>query len=135
MSAFEALSEFVENVKCDGKSVVLTSAGTLGLAPDSTELGDEIWLLQNSRVPFVLRPVPGGDDDGRQNQKQKGKEDQEQQQKRRYLLVGEVFIYNAMQGEYMAPNKDLENLSKMTYFQQTSRSWDNHESCHDIVGG
>lgn len=33
-----------------------TKRGFLGLGPQSMEVGDQVWLLRNARVPFVLRP-------------------------------------------------------------------------------
>jgi len=29
--------------------------GGLGLAPDSVQIGDEVWILAGSQVPFILR--------------------------------------------------------------------------------
>lgn len=48
-----------------------------GLALVMTQPGDEVWLLQCAKVPFVLRPREDG----------------------RYYLVGEAYVHGLMHGE------------------------------------
>jgi hypothetical protein len=49
----------------------------LGLGPESLEQNDEVWLLKNANVPFILRP--DGDS--------------------QYTLVGEAYVHGIMQGQ------------------------------------
>ncbi|PSN66868.1 hypothetical protein BS50DRAFT_600482 [Corynespora cassiicola Philippines] len=53
----------------------------LGTGPRSLQEGDEVWILHGGNVPFVLRPVAGGNE---------------------YRLVGEAFVYGVMHGEALA---------------------------------
>jgi hypothetical protein len=62
---------------CWGRRLVRTSHGHFGLAPETAEPGDQVWLLQCAQVPFVLRPRLDG----------------------RYSLVGEAYIHGIMFGE------------------------------------
>jgi len=62
---------------CWGRRLIRTFHGHCGLAPETTEPGDQIWLLQCAQVPFVLRPRLDG----------------------RYSLVGEAYIHGVMFGE------------------------------------
>ena len=55
-----------------------TDNSLLGMGPRSTSEGDEAWVLQGARVPFVLRPNP---DTGR------------------YQLMGQAYVHGMMQGE------------------------------------
>ncbi|KAL8708988.1 MAG: hypothetical protein Q9220_006197 [cf. Caloplaca sp. 1 TL-2023] len=55
-----------------------TDDGLLGMGPRSTQAGDEAWILQGARVPFVLRPC------GESGQ---------------YRLIGQSYVHGMMQGE------------------------------------
>jgi len=33
--------------------------GRTGIIPSTAQLGDEVYILQGSRLPFILRPIPG----------------------------------------------------------------------------
>lgn len=55
-----------------------TEKGFLGLGPQSSEVGDEVWLLETAKVPFALH---------------RRKDESE------YELVGETYLHRAMHGE------------------------------------
>lgn len=51
------------------------------LVPDHAEVGDQVVLNKEGKVPLVLRPVAGGDDD-----------------ERAYTVVGEAYVEGIMDG-------------------------------------
>jgi hypothetical protein len=57
-----------------------TSRGYLGLGPESTAVGDEAWLLQGAKMPFVLRKISNLSS---------------------YRLVGETYLHGFMHGEML----------------------------------
>jgi hypothetical protein len=59
-----------------------TSKGFLGLGPCSMRAGDEVWMLQNALVPFILRKDEHGES---------------------YSLIGEAYLHGFMQGEMLTP--------------------------------
>ena len=63
-----------------GRSMVLTEEGDIGLAPDSAQVGDEVWFLAGARVPLILRPLGG--------------------EKGHYRFVGEAYLGGYMRGEF-----------------------------------
>jgi hypothetical protein len=60
-----------------GRKLFVTPEKWLGSGPELLEPGDEIWLLKNAAVPFILRPT--GDS--------------------QYQLVGEAYVHGIMYGE------------------------------------
>jgi hypothetical protein len=54
-----------------------TTTGHFGTATQHIEVGDELWILAGARVPYVLRPVDGGE----------------------YEFVGEAYVTGIMFGE------------------------------------
>ncbi|KAI6083101.1 HET-domain-containing protein [Hypoxylon rubiginosum] len=62
-----------------GKALVRTHKGFLGLAPFSTQIGDEVWLLKGARLFHMLRKT-----DGTSNER---------------ILLGEGYIHGFMEGE------------------------------------
>jgi hypothetical protein len=46
-----------------GRYFFTTIEGTMGLCPLSTKPGDEVWIFNGGRVPFMVRPF-GGDGEG-----------------------------------------------------------------------
>jgi hypothetical protein len=62
----------------DGHRIYRTSRGYIGVAPRSTEAGDQVWMLCDSRYPLLLRPTAEG-----------GK----------YTLVGPSYLHGCMHGE------------------------------------
>ncbi|KAF8856023.1 hypothetical protein BDZ45DRAFT_675824 [Acephala macrosclerotiorum] len=68
--------------KCQNmRKLVIIHPNGLGLAPDSVAIGDEVWILAGSQVPFILRSVDGS--------------------LRRYKLIGEAYVHGIMHGEGM----------------------------------
>ncbi|KAK5661799.1 hypothetical protein OQA88_9901 [Cercophora sp. LCS_1] len=61
----------------------LTSDMRLGLGHDSVEVGDEIWLLEGGRTPFILRKSSPST--------------------RSYRIIGEAYIHEIMYGELATP--------------------------------
>lgn len=64
-----------------------TKRGYFGMGPVSLEKGDQIWVVCDARVPFVLRP-----------QKEEGKEGT-------FELLGETYLHGCMHGEMMTPEQ------------------------------
>jgi hypothetical protein len=62
-----------------GRRLFTTSKKWLGLGPECLEPNDEVWLLKNAVVPFILRP----------------------QGYSQYSLVGEAYVHGIMNGELM----------------------------------
>ena len=60
-----------------GRCLLVTRSGDLGLGPISTQSGDVVAFIRNTRVPFILRNAQAG----------------------RYTLVGEAYIHGLMCGE------------------------------------
>lgn len=68
-----------------GRILFVTASGSIGLAPPSTKVGDQVWLLSGAKVPFILRPVEGG---------------------RHHTLVGETYVHGYMHGESLKSIQD-----------------------------
>jgi hypothetical protein len=62
-----------------GRSLLITEPGDLGLGPTSTQSGDVVAFIRNTKVPFILRPAQDG----------------------YFSLVGEAYIHGFMQGEIL----------------------------------
>ncbi|KAL8717342.1 MAG: hypothetical protein Q9225_005402 [Loekoesia sp. 1 TL-2023] len=63
-----------------------TENSLLGMGPKSVSKGDEAWVLQGARVPFVLRP---------------------NLDTRRYQLIGQAYVHGMMQGEALGGGDPL----------------------------
>ena len=70
------------NLRNNGRSLFRSSQGRLGKGSQSTEPGDEIWLLCGASVPYILRP----------------------QKDSKYTLVGEGYVHGIMHGEAVVPS-------------------------------
>ncbi|KAF4331809.1 hypothetical protein FBEOM_14418 [Fusarium beomiforme] len=57
---------------------VFTDTGYLGMGFESSEIGDELWIVSGGPTPLVLRNMGGPDE---------------------YCLIGEAYVHGAMQGE------------------------------------
>lgn len=57
-----------------------TPEGLIGLCPAAATVGDRVAILQDAKVPFVLRPLPGED---------------------KMQLVGEAYVHGLMHGEFV----------------------------------
>jgi hypothetical protein len=62
-----------------GRCLLVTETGELGLGPISTQSGDVVAFIRNTKVPFILRKAQAG----------------------RYTLVGEAYIHGFMYGEIL----------------------------------
>ena len=71
---------FLQTSEFSGKALLRTENGYLGLGPRRTKEGDQIWVIEQARVPFVLRPIPETD---------------------YFQLVGECYIHGIMNGELL----------------------------------
>lgn len=60
----------------------MTDAGDIGRGSAAQRVGDQIWVLENARVPFMLRPSGRGD-------------------QKTYTLVEECFVFGIMNGELL----------------------------------
>jgi hypothetical protein len=67
------------------------SNGYLGLGPAPIVLGDEVWILENSRMPFILRQAEDG-------------EEGEQQ----FRLLGEAYVHGIMRRELFLDKREDE---------------------------
>lgn len=56
-----------------------TSAGDLGSGPLSSQPGDQVWVLENTRMPFILRPTQGS----------------------AFQLLGECYVHGIMDGQLL----------------------------------
>jgi hypothetical protein len=75
----------------NGRLLFRTNGGDLGYGPLSISPGDQVWVLENGRVPFVLRPVADG---------------------KNFELLGECYVHGVMDGQ-LFPNGTpvYENIS------------------------
>ncbi|CAG8948784.1 hypothetical protein HYFRA_00001906 [Hymenoscyphus fraxineus] len=70
-----------------------TKRGYYGMGPVSLEKGDQVWVICDARVPFVLRPsvaVEGA-----------------------FELIGETYLHGCMHGEMMTPDQ-LESIGPVS---------------------
>ena len=52
----EAYYRFVSATAFLDRCLFRTTANDIGSGPSSCHPGDQVWVLENSRVPFILRP-------------------------------------------------------------------------------
>lgn len=71
------------------KTLVRLGNGLLGLANWSSQIGDEVWALAGSQVPFTLRKESCD----------------EAADEPRYRLVGEAYVHGAMHGDVIEEDK------------------------------
>lgn len=64
------------------RRLYLSEDRQLGLGPQSAEVGDELWLVDGSHVPFILRPGAG--------------------KEQPFTLVGETYVHGFMNGEMLS---------------------------------
>ena len=78
----------------------------MGLGSRSIELGDEVWALQGSDMPFALRPMRA-DSEGNQLLSECSA-DTKSDEKRVFEFVGEAYVHGVMQGELFSGSADLD---------------------------
>lgn len=93
-------SNFVESL-CGGD---YSRRNLLGLGPEVTKVDDEIWAIQGSEWPFILRPLRGEDEEtvttsGLGEQSRGTADDGRANSVAVYQLVGEAYIHGVMNGE------------------------------------
>lgn len=101
----EKYQEVADNV-CQNRGLFVTVTGHLGLGPSQARPGDVVAVLGGGSVPYILRPI-------------------ENEGKKRYLLVGESYVDDLINGEAVEairaekphrgpfnPNQLFENLVK-----------------------
>ena len=64
------------SAKANGRRFMISSDNYIGLAPNEAQVGDEIFVLAGSSVPFILRPEDG-----------------------HHLVIGEAYVHGLMDGE------------------------------------
>lgn len=74
-SSFERFSEAIRN-GCEGRRLLKTDNGVVGLGPEAMEMGDRVCVIAGSRVFLTLRPHG-----------------------QHFLLVGEAYVPGHMNGE------------------------------------
>ncbi|KAF5678090.1 heterokaryon incompatibility 6 OR allele [Fusarium circinatum] len=67
----------------------LTDTGYLGMGHDSTQAGDEVWIVSGSPAPLVLRKSA---------------------ERNEYCLIGEAYVHGAMQGEAVTDEVSWEKI-------------------------
>ncbi|KAK6217260.1 heterokaryon incompatibility protein [Colletotrichum tabaci] len=87
----DPVSKIVQSIT-PGRRVLETKRGYLGLGPAAAMAGDEVWLIQGSRMPLVLRKTPAGT---------AAVGDAEGTGGGAYALVGETYLHGVMYGSMM----------------------------------
>ncbi|TID04564.1 Heterokaryon incompatibility protein 6, OR allele [Colletotrichum higginsianum] len=77
---------------CGKRDVFITSSVGFGLGPCSMRPGDEVWVLCEGRMPFLLRPVREEGDGGGELLTVPGRSGV-------YRLVGECYMHSVMEGQ------------------------------------
>ncbi|MBA7494018.1 hypothetical protein ES702_04585 [subsurface metagenome] len=67
-------------INTENRKLVVTQRGFLGSCSEGTAVGDEIWILDGARTPFVLRPCT---------------------EESSYTFVGDAFMLDLMNGEML----------------------------------
>jgi hypothetical protein len=93
------------------RKVILTSRGFLGVAPQSTNVGDELYLLPGAEFPVLLRRYP--------------KDEIE------YEVIGECYIHGLMNGEGMEMVRERDDL--LHNFAVDDKSWVSRPREEEIV--
>ena len=93
MQCEAAIKPFVEsgNMVGQNRRLFRTSCRSMGLCPESTKVGDSVYIVQGAKVPFIIRHVPGGND---------------------HQLVGEAYLHGFMHGEFVESGEaDFHEIS------------------------
>lgn len=95
--------------------LVRTKHGFLGLAPDLAQVGDEIWLIPRTTVPFILRRFFQDDDDDLQQTDSGGgcvpPDNILSCEPVQWQLVGESYVHGIMQGELFRDDCTTKSMS------------------------
>ena len=86
----EAFSHFFSSVYVY-RRLYTTSKGYIGLGPMSTQVSDEVWILCDTKTPFVLHPqLEYSNIPDNSNQTKEVKQ---------FQLVGETYLHGFMNGK------------------------------------
>jgi hypothetical protein len=67
-----------EKIFCQQNRILaIINPGGLALAPESTAIGDEVWIIAGASMPLMLRPLGKG----------------------KAKLIGEIYLHGMMHGE------------------------------------
>jgi hypothetical protein len=103
--ALQAILPFREHSMLLSRRLFLGGKGYLGLGPGSTQSGDEVWILETARMPFIMRPV---------RQQQPGENDDDVDDvdpEKRYQLIGECHVLGSMHQElFKGQSKNMMNM-------------------------
>ena len=85
----EALKQYFAALKSAvGRLPFITSRGYVGIAPANTKIGDKIYIVFGSAVPYIFRQTSSG----------------------KHQLVGSVYVHSIMDGEFLEEEYMDENL-------------------------
>lgn len=102
------------------RRLYLESKGYLGLEPGPTQPGDEIWILENARMPFILRPVRRERRDDAYHARswksvlefccteQPSDSDDADEPQKQYQLIGECYVHGIMHQELFKAGDESE---------------------------
>lgn len=76
---------FTRTIETTDRSFSSTKKGYVGWMPKGASKGDELWIFNGCRVPFVLRPAEGRQGD-----------------ERAYRVIGDCYIHGLMRSEASA---------------------------------
>lgn len=74
----------------------------LGIGAMSMEVGDEVWVVKGSKVPFLLRKIgeeEDGDEDTESSANNKKGKEKARARKTYYKFVGDLYVHGIMHGE------------------------------------
>ncbi|KAF2647182.1 hypothetical protein K491DRAFT_763823 [Lophiostoma macrostomum CBS 122681] len=74
-----------------GRAMFITQKGRIGLCEPTTKVGDEVWILEGGRVPFILRPLKVHGQDSSPH----------------HALIGDCYLHGVMDGEVFEESRHL----------------------------
>ncbi|KAF2256222.1 HET-domain-containing protein [Trematosphaeria pertusa] len=84
----DGLRSVLQNQPIGNRHIFITTNGYLGSAPDATQVGDVVYMLEGSTIPFLLRR---GDEN-------------------RFQLVSSAYVYGMMGGDFWESNPLVEEI-------------------------
>ena len=83
-----------------GRSMFLTTRGTVGIGPRAMRRGDIVYLIMGGNVPYILRPVVTAEKASTNDKDVKeSSRDETLERKQIFELVGECYVPDLMYGE------------------------------------
>ena len=94
---YRDLEILAQTTDLSGKRCVIRTRtnNCLGAAPTCAEPGDQIWLLYDARIPYVLRPY------------------QIEEGRTSYRIIGQAWIHGIMNGEYFESHGTLNCVEQI----------------------